>query len=40
MANEPVPAKSFEEKMKDRIRESIGELISDEELAKLIRKSL
>ena len=31
---------TFEEKMKDRIRESIGELITDKELTELVRKSI
>ena len=31
---------TFEEKMKDRIRESIGELITDKELTELVHKSV
>ena len=31
---------SFEEKMKDRIRESIGDLLTDEDLYKLIEKGI
>lgn len=40
MENEIEVQKSFQEKMKDRIRESIGDLISDEELTKLIHKGV
>ncbi len=29
---------SFEEKMKDRIKESIGELITDEELSIMVKR--
>ena len=35
-----VVTKSFEEKMKDRIKDSIGDLITDEQLTKLIEKSM
>jgi len=35
-----VVKKSFEEKLRDRMKESIGELISDEDLAKLVDSSL
>ena len=34
-----IPA-SFEQKMKDRIKESIGELITDEELSALVLKGI
>lgn len=40
MTDEIVVQQSFEERMKDRIKESIGELITDEELSKLVRKSV
>ena len=40
MTNEIVVPQTFEEKMKKRIKESIGELITDEELGKLVRKSV
>jgi hypothetical protein len=35
-----VPAKSFEEKMKERIKDGIGDLLSDEEVKKLIDKGM
>ena len=34
------PAKSFQERLKDRIRESIGELMSDEDLYKLVERGV
>lgn len=40
MTNEIVVPQTFEDKMKKRIKESIGELITDEELGKLVRKSV
>ena len=36
MTNAIVESKTFEEKMKDRIKESIGDLIGDEDLKKLL----
>ena len=36
MSNAIVENKTFEEKMKDRIKESIGDLIGDEDLKKLL----
>ena len=33
-------SESFESKMKDRIREAIGDLIPDEELAKMVRRGI
>jgi len=38
--NEITKQESFEDKMKARIKESIGELITDEELSKLIKKGI
>jgi hypothetical protein len=38
--NDIVENKSFQEKMHDRIRESIGDLITDEELKKLIDRGM
>jgi len=40
MANEIVVSQSFEEKMKARIKESIGELITDKELSELVHRSV
>lgn len=40
MTNEVAKPTSFEEKMRERIRESLGDLISDEELTKLIKKGI
>jgi len=40
MTNAIIVAETFEEKMKARIRESIGELISDAELAKLVETGI
>lgn len=37
---EVVEAKSFQEKMKDRVREGIGDLITDEELKVLIESGI
>jgi len=37
MGNDIVEQKSFQERMKDRIRADIGDLITDEELTKLIQ---
>lgn len=38
--SEVAPVKSFEEKMKARIKESIGDLVSDEDLTKLVERGL
>jgi len=38
--NEIVESKSFKEKMQDRIKDSIGELMTDEELSKIIEKAV
>ena len=35
-----VPQKSFQEKMRDRIKDSIGELMTDEELKDLVNRGL
>lgn len=35
-----VQSKTFEERMKERIRDSIGDLISDEDLGKMVDRSL
>ena len=40
MSDAIVVQKTFEERMKERIKDSIGELMSDEELKKLVHKSL
>ncbi len=40
MTNSIVSTKSFEEKMKDRIKDSIGDLITDEDLSVLLKRSL
>lgn len=37
---EIVQSKTFEERMKERIRDSIGDLISDEDLGKMVDRSL
>ena len=34
--NDMTTNKSFEDKLKDRIRDSIGELLSDEDLSRII----
>jgi hypothetical protein len=38
--NEVVPSQAFEEKIKDRLRRDIGDLIPDEVLAQLIQRSI
>ena len=38
--NAIVQAKTFEERMRDRIRESIGELMSDEDLQKIVQRGI
>ena len=38
--NEVVPSQVFEEKIKDRLRRDIGDLIPDEVLAQLIQRSI
>ena len=38
--NLPAPIMTFEERMRARIRESIGELMSDEDLAKIVDRGL
>lgn len=40
MSNEVATPKSFQEKMKERIRDSIGDLITDEELKVLISQGI
>jgi len=40
MTTEIAKAESFEERMRSRIKESIGELITDEELSKLITRGI
>ena len=40
MTKEVMVPQTFEDKMKERIRDSIGELITDEELSKLVHKSV
>jgi Glu-tRNA(Gln) amidotransferase subunit E-like FAD-binding protein len=40
MSNEIQQSKSFEDRMRDRIRESIGDLIDDETLTKLIHSGI
>ena len=35
-----VPTKSFEEKLKDRIRDSIGELMTDEDLQRIVERGI
>lgn len=40
MSNEIVPSKSFEERLKDRIKESFGDLLTDKELTELIQKGI
>ena len=35
-----VPTKTFEERMRDRIRDSIGELMSDEDLQKIVQRGI
>ena len=37
--NDLTTTKSFEERMKDRIREDIGKLMTDDELSKLVRRA-
>jgi len=38
--NEIVKSESFEDKMKNRLKESIGDLITDEDLTKLVNKAV
>jgi hypothetical protein len=38
--NTAVVAKSFDEKLKDRVREGLGDLLSDEELSKIIQRGI
>jgi len=38
--NEIVEQKSFHERMKDRIKDSIGELMTDEELSKIVHRAM
>ncbi len=40
MSTELAPQKTFEEKMMDRIRDSIGELMSQEDLKRIIEKGV
>lgn len=40
MADEVVVAQTFEQKMKSKIRDSIGDLISEEELSKMVTRSM
>ena len=40
MTDAIVQAKTFEERMRDRIRESIGELMSDEDLQKIVEQGI
>lgn len=40
MSNELVESKSFNEKMRDRIKESIGDLLSDEDLTKIVDEGI
>ncbi|HXS59268.1 MAG TPA: hypothetical protein VN703_00450 [Candidatus Sulfopaludibacter sp.] len=37
MSTEIEKSKTFEQKMKDRVRESIGDLLSDEDLSKIVK---
>ncbi len=39
MSSDLEKQKTFEERMKDRIRDSIGELMTDEELSKIVTKA-
>lgn len=38
MKGEIEPTKTFEEKLKDRVRDSIGELMTDEDLSKIVHR--
>jgi hypothetical protein len=38
--NLPAESKTFEQKMKDRIKDSIGDLLSDEDIKKLVDKGM
>ena len=40
MSNEIVKQKTFEEKMKERIKDSIGELMSNEDLSKIVERAV
>ncbi len=40
MSNEIAKPETFEEKMKERIRESIGELMTDEDLSKIVHRAV
>lgn len=40
MKNEIEKAMSFEDRMKQRIKESIGDMITDEELSKIVQKGI
>jgi hypothetical protein len=38
--NDIVENKTFEQKMKDRVKESIGDLMSDEDLSKIVERGI
>lgn len=40
MSNELVESKSFNERMRDRIKESIGDLLTDDDLTKIIDEGI
>ena len=40
MSNEVTKPKSFEERMTERVKESIGDMIDDESLQKIVEKSI
>ena len=40
MNKEIVPSKSFQDRMKDRIKDSIGELMTDDELKKVVNQAV
>lgn len=40
MSTQIIPAQTFETKLKSKIKESIGDLITDEELSKMVNRSM
>ena len=40
LENQLAPAKTFQERIADRIRESIGDLITDEDLAEMVTRGI
>ena len=40
MSSEMVPTKTFQERVRDRIRETIGDLITDDDLMEIVQKGI